>query len=209
MKKRATVVLALLCGTVCAASVFFYTQQVEANAAAQRAEALERYGGDQVEVCVATRTIAAGEQVDASSVTTRPWLVDLLPEDPVTNLSDVSSMRLNSSVVAGEVLSHARFETSASFISVPSGLQAVGVELGMAQAVGGALQVGALVDVYATGSSATALIAESVLVAAFTETSGGRYSVTLAVKPENVEELIAATQSATLYLTLSTKQEGE
>lgn len=33
-----------------------------------RAEALERYGGDQVEVCVAKRDLAAGEVVDASAV---------------------------------------------------------------------------------------------------------------------------------------------
>ena len=202
-------VLALVCGIACAGSVFAYTQHVEAYAAAQRSEALERYGGDQVEVCVATRTIATGEVVDASSVTTRPWLVDLLPESPVTSLSEVAGMQTTSPILPGEVVSHARFEGSGDAVSIPSGLQVVGVELGKAQAVGGVLEAGALVNVYASGSGGTAAIAKNVLVAAVAEGSSGRVSVTLALPPEHVEELIAATQSATLYLTLPAQQEGE
>ena len=208
MRKRATFVFAIVCGMVCAGSVLTYTYQVEANAAAQRTEALARYGGDQIEVCVATRSIAAGETVDASNVNTRQWLVDLLPENPVTNLSDVAGMQATSPIVAGEVLSHARFEGLATAIAVPAGLQAVGVELGSAQAVGGALEAGAIVDVYAAGASGTACIANQVLVAAVSEGSSGRIAVTLAIAPEHVEELISTTQTASLYLTLPAKQEG-
>ncbi|MBQ9069701.1 MAG: Flp pilus assembly protein CpaB [Eggerthellaceae bacterium] len=209
MKQRGVAILSLVCGIVCAACVFAYTQQVEASAAAQRNEALERYGGDQVEVCVATRAIAAGEYADATNTTTRPWLVDLLPEDPVTSLADVAGVQAASPVVAGEVLSHVRFSSSGPSVSVPAGLQAVGVELSSAQAVGGTLEAGAVVDVYAAGSSGTALIACNVLVVSAAEGAGGRSSVTLAVEPSNVEEVIATTQSAVLYLTLPSKEEGE
>lgn len=209
MRKKGTIAFAVLFGLLCAGSVFMYTQQIEAEAEAQRAEALERYGGDQIEVCVATRDISTGETVDESNAVTRPWLVDLLPADPVTDLSEVSGMPLNSPVVAGEVLSKSRFISEGSKVTIPAGLQAVGVELGAAQAVGGAIQAGSLVDVYASGKKSTTLLAANVLVAAVSDGTSGRLSVTLAVNPDNVEELIAATQATTLYLTMSAKQEGE
>ncbi len=208
VRKRASVILALLCGLVCAASVLVYTNRVEANAAAERTEALARYGGDQVEVCVALRDVAAGETIDQSSVSTRLWLVDLLPRDPITTVAEVVGKQATSSIVEGEVLCRARFEETGGSVSVPQGLQAVGVELAAAQAVGGALKAGEVVDVYAAGPSGTSLIAGSVLVAAVSEGQSGRLGITLAVDPEHVEEIIASTQSATLYLTLPSKQEG-
>lgn len=209
MKKRSTVIAALLCGLVCAGSVFMYIGQLEAQAEAQRSEALARYGGDQVEVCVATRTIAAGEVVDAANTSTRLWLVDLLPEEPVTSLAEVAGMQATSSIVAGEVLSHARFAESGEYVAVPKGLQALGVELGSAQAVGGAVVAGDIVDVYATGASGAALLANNVLVAAMAELASGRFAVTLALAPEQVEEVIATTQTANLYLTLPARGEGD
>ena len=209
MKKKGIAVLAVLCGLACAGCVLLYTQHVEARAALQRSEALERFGGDQVEVCVATRTIAAGETVDTSNVTTRLWLVDLLPEDPVMSLSEVAGVQASAPLVAGEVLVHARFDESHAAVALPAGLQAVGIELGVAQAVGGSLQVGNIVDVYASGASGTARIAENVLVASVMEGGSGRVAITLAVPPDRVEELIAATQAATLYLTLPAGQEEQ
>ena len=209
MKKRSTVIAALLCGALCAGSVLMYTNQLEAQAEAQRSEALARYGGDQVEVCVATRAIAAGEVVDAANTSTRLWLVDLLPEDPITSLSEVAGMQATSSIVAGEVLSHARFVESGEYVAVPKGLQALGVELGSAQAVGGSVVAGDVVDVYATGASGAALLANNVLVAAIAELTSGRFAVTLALAPEQVEEVIATTQTANLYLTLPARGEGD
>ena len=209
MKKKGTVISALLCGVICAVSVLMYTNQLEAQAAAQRSEALARYGGDQVEVCVATRTIAAGEVVDAANTSTRLWLVDLLPEEPITSLSEVAGMQATSSIIAGEVLSHARFNDSSEFVAIPAGLQALGVELGSAQAVGGAVNAGDLVDVYVSGASGAALLANKVLVVSIAELSTGRFSVTLALAPDQVEEVIASTQSANLYLTLPAHREGD
>ena len=208
MKKKAPVIVALLCGLICASSVLIYTHQIEVQAEAQRNEALARYGGDQVEVCVATRNIAAGELVDAASTTTRLWLVDLLPEDPITSLSDIAGMQATSSILAGEVLSHARFEQSSEYVAVPKGLEAIGVELSSAQAVGGSLEAGDIADVYASGASGASLIAEKVLIAAVGELGSGRYSVTMALEPERVEEVIASTQAATLYLALPARGEG-
>ena len=65
-KKRKSVLLCALCGVVCALCVFIYTQSVRAEAEDTRNAAMARYGGEQIEVCVAKRDIAAGEKVDST-----------------------------------------------------------------------------------------------------------------------------------------------
>ena len=54
-------VAGIACGVLCAACVLAYLTSVRGEADAARAEALARYGGEQVEVCVARRDVAAGE----------------------------------------------------------------------------------------------------------------------------------------------------
>lgn len=207
MRQKGTMVVALLCGLVCAFSVFAYTRVVQADAAAARSEAMERFGGDQIEVCVATRDIAPGEEVSAANTTSRMWLVDLLPGDAVTALADVAGKQVTSAVIAGEVLSMKRFQGESVSVVVPQGLQAVTVELSEAQAVGGMLQAGSIVDVYATGTS-TALLVERVLVTALEQSASGAKRVTLAVSAEHVQEIIAATSQSALYLVLPSRGES-
>lgn len=206
--KKGMAVLAVLSGIVCALSVFAYTDAVRSEASAARADALEKYGGDQLEVCVATRDIAPGETIDSSNIAMRQWVVDLLPAGAVRTFADVSGKQAASAVLAGEVLSEKRFEKTALDIAVPAGLQAVSVELGEAQAVGGALAEGAHVDVYAVGATGASLLEPGVLVAAVGSESGSRRWVTLAARPACVEEIIATTQKASIYLALPSQGEG-
>lgn len=208
MKKKGTMLLALFCGLVCALSVFTYTGNVKSQADAQRSEALARYGGEQLQVCVATRDIAPGETVSSKNTTTKLWLTALLPEQAVETLGDVEGKRAASPILAGEVLSRKRFEGSSAGISVPYGLRAVSVQVKDAEAVGGALDSGMHVDVYTVGNSGAQLIATNVLVVAAGSTSKSSSWVTLAVEPEHVQELIAATQKTELYFALP-GDEGE
>ena len=90
MRRRKTMVAGIACGVLCAACVLAYLTSVRGEADAARAEALARYGGEQVEVCVARRDVAAGEKVDAAAVETRLWVADLLPADAV--LEDTVSL---------------------------------------------------------------------------------------------------------------------
>ena len=80
-----------------------------------------------------------------------------------------------------------------------------------AQAVGGAVSAGSSVDVYATGSAATQALARGVSVLATSAGTDDRQAsgsaskvtwVTLAVDPNQVEELVSAAQKTELYLTL-------
>lgn len=210
MKRTRTVIVGIVCGIACAACVLLYLQDVGARAEAARAEALDRFGGDQLEVCVARRDIATGETIDEGSIEKRMWVADLLPESPVTVPSEVVGKQATSSILKGEVITPRRFEEALSAVEVPDDLTAVSVPARDVQTVGGALRPGMLVDVYATGqsSSSALLVAHSVLVLSTNASGSAKVSadsiswVTLALSPENVQEVVSIAQSSQLYFTL-------
>lgn len=208
MKRARTAIIALACGIACAACVLLYLQDVGAKADAARAEALERFGGDQLEVCVAKRDIAAGETLDEASFERRLWVADLLPENPITSPAEAIGKQATSTILKGEVLTSRRFDEVLSAVEVPSELTAVSVPARDVQTIGGALQPGMLVDVYATGQTSANLIAHGVLVLATNASAQSKTSsesvswVTLALSPENVQEVVAVAQATQLYFTL-------
>lgn len=208
MNGRRTKAIGIACGVVCAACVALFLASVQGEAEQARAEVLERYGGDQIEVCVAARDIAPGETIDASAVETKTWVSDLLPEGAVTSVSDVVGKQTTSSILAGEVVSTRRFGERSALIDVPAGYTAVSVPAQEVQAVGGAVTPGAYVDVYATGGTSTDLIGDDVLVLATSastssdEASGSVKWITLAVEPESVQEFVSAAQTTNLYFAL-------
>ena len=208
MRRKKTMLGGVASGVLCAVFVLLYLQDVTGRAESARAEALARYGGEQLEVCVAKRDIASGETVDASAVETKLWVADLLPQDAVQSSKEVVGKQATSSILAGEVVSLKRFEGSVSALDVPEGLSAVSVPARDVQAVGGAIEPGMKVDVYATGNTATKVIASSVLVVSTSASmegskEGGSVSwVTLAVEPKLVQELVSAAQTTELYFVL-------
>lgn len=202
MKQKGMTMIALLCGVVCALAVYSYTNAVQADAQAARDEALERYGGEQVLVCVATRDIAPGEVLGSANVEVRQWLVDLLPEGAQDDLSSIEGKQASSGIAAGEVITEKRLEGEDGDLSVPSGMQAVSIEADTAAAVGGAVDVGSRVDVYATGADGAHLMVSGAQVLASGSKTSSRIWVTLAVADDQVQELVAATQKTVLYLTL-------
>lgn len=206
MKKKAPLVIGILCGLVCAGCVFAYTLQLEQQASSARAEAMARYGGEQVEVMVATRDIYPGESLNSSNTTTRTWVSDLLPDDCVTDLKEVQGTQLSSLVIEGEAISLKRFETESVELEVPEGCVALSVPAKDVQAVGGSLSAGSKVNVYATGSQ-TNCLGTNVLVlatnASSTESENASVSwVTLAVPEDQSQDYVAASQSMEIYFTL-------
>ncbi|MCL2888959.1 MAG: Flp pilus assembly protein CpaB [Eggerthellaceae bacterium] len=207
MKRSKTAIWGILCGLLCAASVFLYTQNVQDEASTARAEALARYGGEQLEVCVATRDITVGEKIDSSNVATRLWIADLLPEGAVRSLSDVAGRQATSTILAGEVISKRRFEETAPKIEIPLGFSALSVPAKDIQTVGGSIGAGMYVDVYATGVSTELLVRNVLVLSTSAESSekktGASISwVTLAIRPDSVQEIIAASQKMELYFVL-------
>ncbi len=208
MNRRKARAVAIACGLLCATCVFVYLQSVKGEADAARAEALARYGGEQLEVCVAKRDIAAGETVEGDAMHMRMWLADLLPQDAVQSMEDVLGRQATSTILAGEVLSFKRFDEQRSELEIPQGLIAVSVPAKDVQAVGGAVVSGSVVDVYASGGVSTEAIARDVLVLATnanktsTGASEGLAWITMALEPDVVQEVIAASEKTELYFTL-------
>lgn len=205
---RKTKIIGVLCGIVCAACVLAYTASVRDQAAKERADALSRFGGEQVEVCVAARDIAPGETISSSAVEMRLWVADLLPADAVRLSSDVVGKRAASSILEGEVVSQRRFEDRSALVDVPDGLVALSVSAGEVQAVGGAIAPGEKVDIYATGNTTTQRVGTAVpVLATSTSADGGAAAtevawITIAVSPGSVQELVTVAQKSQLYFAL-------
>lgn len=208
MKQKQLTIVAVVCGLVCAACIALFMVKVQGEANAARAEALARYGGEQVEVCVATRDVAAGERVDVSAMESRLWIADLLPDGAVREAQEVSGKTATSSILKGEVISSKRFESAHNALDIPSGKEAVSVPAKAVQAVGGAIRPGMSVDVYSSGDTTTTALARDVIVL---DTSVGDSSslvssesgwITLAIEPERVQEVIAASSKTSLYFVI-------
>ena len=205
--KRRTLILSVLSGLLCAGCVIAYSAMVYRNADAARNEAIQRYGGEQTEVLVATRDIYPGETVDAGNSERKLWVANLLPEDAAIDFSDTAGKTVASPIFKGEVVCSRRFESSTIQIDVPEGLVALSVPAKEIQALGGALEAGSRVDVYAVGSSTSCLGREVQVLATSASGSEGAQAtkiswVTLAVEPDRVEEYVSASQQMELYFTL-------
>lgn len=198
-------VVAVVCGLLCALCVAVYVAQVDEQANAAQADMLARYGGDQVEVCVARRDIAAGQTITDSDVETKMWIASLLPVDAVVARGDALGQQVGSSILAGEVISSARFGFDAASIEVPDGMVALSVPARAVQAVGGALVPGMKVDVYAVGGTSTSRVAQAVKVletCATESTSSAGTWVTLALPPQLVAQMVSAAENMELYFVL-------
>lgn len=198
-------VVAAACGLLCALCVAVYVAQVDEQANAAQADMLARYGGDQVEVCVARRDIAAGQTITDSDVETKMWIASLLPVDAVVAKEDALGQQVGSSILAGEVISSARFGFDAASIEVPDGMVALSVPARAVQAVGGALVPGMKVDVYAVGGTSTSRVAQEVKVletCATESTSSAGTWVTLALPPQLVAQMVSAAENMELYFVL-------
>lgn len=184
-----------------------YIASVDEKVNATQAEMLAKYGGDQVEVCVARRDIAAGEILTDSDIETKTWIAALLPADAVSVRGDAVGKQVGSTILAGEVISSRRFGLESADIDIPDGMSAISVPAKDVQAVGGALKAGMRCDVYAIGANATTKLASSVLVLTTSSTQDSSSTsstiwVTLAIEPNRVEEMVSAAENLSLYFVI-------
>lgn len=211
--RKKTMILAIASGVMCAVCLGLYMTSIENEAQAAQAEILSKYGGDQVEVCVAKRNINAGEIIADSDIETRTWVASLLPKDAITVRGDAIGKQVGSTILSGDVISAARFDSAGSDIEVPEGYTAISVPAKQIQAVGGALKAGMRTDVYSVGANSTDMLASSVLVLATSQAEDSASSnnawVTLAVLPSRVEEIVSAAQNLDLYFVLPSEDSNE
>lgn len=194
MKRRYRLLISAVCGIAAVALSLTYASSVRAEAERAQRETLERYGGDLVEVCVATRDIEPGDQLDEGNVAIEEWVASLLPSDACTSLSDVAGKVATSRIPQRAVLCPAYTEARGDALEVPDGSVAVSVGVDEEHAVGGALASGDAVEVYVSKDAvADRLTQARVLDTSVIATGGGELSwATLAVEPKAVQELLAA-----------------
>lgn len=212
--KDKTLIAGCACGVLCALCVGGYVFSVHDEVKTAQADALAKYGGEQVQVCVAKHDLAAGQTIAESDIEERLWVATLLPADAVTNRKDAVGKQLGSTVLSGEVVSAARFGREQSSVDVPDGMYAVSVPAREVQAVGGALQPGSKTDVYSIGGNGAKRIAASVLVLATSsakdvKTNDADAWITLALPPSRVQEIVQAADGLTLYFALPSKSVSE
>lgn len=214
MRRKANLIAGAVCGALCVSSVLAYGAEVQNSFEKERAEVLERYGGEQVEVCVATEDIEVGDVLGSANTEKRLWLGELLPEDAVFSIEDMQGKPVSSPIYQGEVITERRFEKSEHVaLQVPDGLCAVSVPAKSVSTVGGSVEAGSYVDMYAVSGAATDCIASGVLVLSTSSTEEQSKSdediawVTLAVEPDLVKEVITAAQKSELYFVLPADDE--
>lgn len=210
MKRRTRLVLSIASGVLAVAVSLLYASSVRGEAEQAQREALERYGGETVPVCVALRDIDAGETVDDANVRVEEWVASLLPEGAATSLKDVAGKTATSRIPARAALSSRYFEREEDAIEVPRGRVAVSVASDAEHAVGGGLVKGETVDVYVSADSlADRLASAQVIDTSVLANAGGELTwVTLAVEEERVPELLAAASRAMVTLTVSGGRAG-
>ena len=206
MKTSKRIIISALFGLAAAGLCFAYASSVRADASRAQAEALAKYGGDRVQVCVATRDIDAGESLDETNVHAEEWLASLLPRDAVTEIKSVSGKTATSRIPKNAVLSGLYTKAEDHALEVPAGKVAVSVASDAEHAVGGAACAGSYVDVYVEKDGVADRLCGARVIDT-SENSGasreGRIEwVTLAVDPEDVKELLCAAGKGTVSLTL-------
>lgn len=211
MSSRVRIVVSLVCGVLAIAIMAGYAASVRGQAAGQREEALERYGGEAASVCVAVRDIAQGEEFTERNVAVVEWLVDLLPEGALVDLHELDGKTAASAIAANTPISAVDVDARVEPLDVPAGTVAVSVPCTSESAVGTALVPYATVDVYTTGNGSAQLLSEGVKVLQ-TNASGTAASLSwavLALDPSQVEAVIAASSAQRLYFALPSEEELE
>ena len=206
-RQRKQTIISAVCAAVAVLGVFAYTASVNSEAAMARAAAIHSYGGERVEVVVATKDIPVGSPVDESNVTTQEWLVDLLAQgEAATSVDQVAGKIAQADIKRNEPIMLDRVGSGASRIAVPVGLSAVSVSSDDVLAVGGAIQKGSFVDVYVeTAEGEVVLLGQKILVLETSTNPSTKQQVTwvtLAVTPASVSELITASSKGTIHFVL-------
>ena len=79
MKRSVRLAISVVTGIAAAVVALAYASSVRQEAQAAQQEALARYGGELVAVCVASRDIEPGDMIDEGNVVVEEWVTSLLP----------------------------------------------------------------------------------------------------------------------------------
>ncbi|MDM8270373.1 SAF domain-containing protein [Thermophilibacter provencensis] len=205
MRRRFRLVLSGSCAVLAAMACLLYGEHTREEAERARAEALERYGGEVVSLVVATETIEAGGVIDRSNVAERDWVSDLAPADAVTGIDTVLGDEVSVPVSAGVPLTALNFRDAEDAVEVPADRMALSVPVSDDMGIASSMEVGATLAAYEVSDMGVRLLADDLQVLASPQGSGGPLSsgsVTVAVAPADVAQVLAASGEGSLRLAL-------
>lgn len=205
MRRRYRLVAAGACALLSAALCLAYGQEVREGARRERAEALERYGGEVVRLVVASRGIEAGESVDRTNVAERDWIAELAPAGAVTDLGEVLGSELSVPVAEGVPLTSLNFRENAQGVEVPADRVALSVPNDDELGVPPGTRVGDTLSAYEVSEGSVRLLVGELRVLVAPQEAGGTLaagSLTVAVLPDEVASVLAASEKGSLRFAL-------
>ena len=202
MDRRKRLLISAMAGIIAAVVSYAAISDARREADRVKREAMEQYGGDLIAVCVASREIEPGEKIDEGNTTVTEWASTLLPAGSIEGLSDAVGRTATARIPAHAPLAEAYFEHEEGAVDVPRGMVAVSVASDCEHAVGGAIERGERVDVYAQGDALADKLASAKVIDSNVLSAGGGdvQWVTLAIRPSEVRELLAATSRGMVTL---------
>lgn len=198
--------LAVLTAGLCA----LYAQEVHAEADRQRAEVLERFGGQTVRLVVASEALEAGDVVSRRNVAERDWAGELVPEGALMSLDDVLDQKVTVPVASGAPLTSLNFRDEDQMPAVPDGYVAIQVPVTDKLGLPGQVVAGTRLVAYeVTDDGARTLSADvQVLLAQSGSSSLARGSISVAARPDDVAALLSASAEGSLRLVMPADDVG-
>ena len=202
MTRRVRLALAAAFSLLTLVLCLAYGQQVRADADRERAEALERYGGEVTKVVVAGQALEVGDVVSRQNVVERDWVSDLVPKGSYVSLDEVVGRQVTVPASEGSPVTQLNFREAATSADVPDGYVAASVPFGEKLGLPSDIGVGTRVVAFRVGESGARVLSDDVqVISSLGEgDAGARASVTLAVRPQAVAELLVAGGEGSLRL---------
>lgn len=204
MSKRFRLIFALACSVLSMMLCALYADHVRGEAERVRSDAIARYGGEVVTLVVTSEDLEPGDIVTQANVTTRDWLADLAPDGALQSLDETLGKEISVPASKGAPLTKLNFRTNEVMADVPSGHVALTLPITDKLGISRNLSQGASLEAYQVSKDGTSLIAKGMQVlsqpSANASLSGAQ--VTLAVPPEGVSAVLAASAAGDLRLVI-------
>ncbi|MCI1645195.1 MAG: flagella basal body P-ring formation protein FlgA [Olsenella sp.] len=202
MPRRFKIVLSAAFAVLAIVLCLAYGESVRAEEKSRRQETLARYGGEVVELVVATTELEEGQVVSAGDVARRDWVSDLVPEGAITNLDDAVGKKVMVAIASGSPLTQLNFRETGTAVDVPSGTIAVSLPMGEKLGVGEGVSAGSRLVAYRVADGVATVLAKAVTVLSIPEgakaLSSGSQAMTVALDPGDVSAVLAASTEGSL-----------
>lgn len=151
-----------------------------------------------VQVCMVTRSLLRGEVISSEDLQVVTWIAELAPEQVCTSPEQVVGKCVSHALPARSLLTTFDLGACDHQLIIPPGCDAVSVEASPIKAVAGAIAPGSFVDMYCHRDGQTYLLLEQIKVLDIAPDSSW---ITVALQPDRVQEVIAASAAKSLYFT--------